>query len=265
VKPLPVFRFFAAEKTGCEAFTTSFYDSSYVAGGKVTNRLWNFGDGNLTYREQPTHTFIKAGEYKVTLQLTTSFGCQLTHTLNDLITVNPRPHASFIAAPNDLSIDQPTVQFIDGSTDAVMWDWDFGDHQTSVISNPFHTYRDAGTFTATLIAINKFGCNDTVQQTIRVNAQPALFIPNAFTPGNNDGVNDRFIPVGNGITIFEMYIFDRWGKQLFKTNDLENGWDGRVNETGELVKEGVYVYKIDYTDVLHRSYHYSGSVFVKTP
>jgi gliding motility-associated-like protein len=259
--PLPAFNFFATDKTGCESFTTTFYDSSTVKGGKIMNWLWDFGDGNQTFRKTPTHTFDKAGNYYVTLKVTSSYGCQMSHTLNTAIVVRPKPKAEFISTPNEMSIEQATVQFMDASVNAVLWDWDFGDHQTSIHRNPFHTYSDTGTFIVTQITISEFGCNDTTQHTVRVNPQPSLYIPNAFSPGE-DRLNDVFLPVGNDIREFSMFIFDRWGKEIFKTNSMENGWDGRVHGSHEIVTEGAYAYRIYIKDALQISRTYVGSVFV---
>ena len=52
-----------------------------------------------------------------------------------------------------------------------------------------------------------------------------LYMPNAFTP-NNDLLNETFKGYGMGIVQFEMYIYDRWGEELFSTNDMNKGWDG---------------------------------------
>lgn len=259
--PIPKFNFFPTEKTGCAAFTTAFIDSSTVENGKIISWLWDFGDGNLTHKRYPIHTFMKAGNYQVTLELTSSFGCQADRTLPYSIVVLPKPDAAFESVPDEVSIDQPTIQFINSSTNSIMWDWNFGDHKTSVNQNNFHTYTDTGTFIVTLIAISEYGCNDTVSHSIRVNPQPQIYIPNAFSPDEDD-VNDVFLPVGNGISVFHMYIFDRWGNKIFYTEELNNGWNGRLNGNGEKVPEGVYAYKIYIKDVLQIPHNYAGSVFV---
>ncbi len=259
--PLPSFNFFATEKKGCAAFTTAFVDSSSVAGGKITNWLWDFGDGNLTHRRYPIHTFVEAGTYHVNLKVTSTYGCQSVRTLPYPIVVLPKPKAAFEASPYEVSIDQPTVQFINRSTNSVMWDWNFGDHKTSVNKDNLHTYADTGTFVVTLIAISEYGCDDTTHHYIRVNAQPQIYIPNAFSP-DGDELNDIFLPVGNGISVFHMSIFDRWGKEIFRTDDWTNGWDGTVNGSGEKVLEGIYIYKIYIKDVLQITHNYAGNVFV---
>ena len=85
--------------------------------------------------------------------------------------------------------------------------------------------------------------------------QPALvYIPNAFTPGNGDELNDFFEPGGMFIDRYDMKIFDRWGALIFETEDApigrdnfgqgaeSSGWDGHYN--GRRVPEGVYIYKM---------------------
>jgi len=75
----------------------------------------------------------------------------------------------------------------------------------------------------------------------QANCAPRLFIPSAFTP-NDDGRNDVFLVKGSAVATFAMYIYDRWGNEIFSTFSLENGWDGKVN--GKPAPTGVYVYTI---------------------
>ena len=56
-------------------------------------------------------------------------------------------------------------------------------------------------------------------------AEPEIFIPTAFTP-NNDGVNDRVFVRGIYLSEIEFEIYNRWGELVFKTTDINKGWDG---------------------------------------
>ena len=72
-----------------------------------------------------------------------------------------------------------------------------------------------------------------------------LKAPNVFTP-NGDTYNDVFQVVDHcGIDAFEIYIYDRWGKRIFHSKDINISWDGTYN--GNAVKSDVYVYKVQYT------------------
>lgn len=102
----------------------------------------------------------------------------------------------------------------------------------------------------TLEVFNEKGCSDIAQVTISViETLPIFNIPTAFSP-NNDGLNDKFIPLVQNeqlITNYEFHIFDRWGNEIFETIDLTKGWDGFIN--GETAPMGTYVYWFKYRDM----------------
>lgn len=71
-------------------------------------------------------------------------------------------------------------------------------------------------------------------------------IPNIFTP-NSDGSNDVFTPVEiNNIDKISCSVLNRWGNVVYKSNDLNFGWDGK-DQNGNPVSEGVYFWKIVYS------------------
>ncbi len=69
-------------------------------------------------------------------------------------------------------------------------------------------------------------------------------IANAFTP-NGDGINDIYHPNPGAIASFEMYIYNRWGRLVYSTEN-SRGWDGRTPD-GQ-APEGVYVYQLELID-----------------
>ena len=75
---------------------------------------------------------------------------------------------------------------------------------------------------------------DTIKQ--QYNIPPRLFFANAFTP-NSDGLNDTYFPVGDiDLYPFQFLIYDRWGKLIFETMNVNNKW------TGDNCSHGLYVY-----------------------
>lgn len=259
--PLPAFNYGPQQSSGCDAFTTTFNESSTVSGGAIVNWLWDFGDGNLTYTQSPTHTYDSAGSYYVSLTVTDSYGCTMADTLNYPVVVYPHPIAGFSATPQQTSIYEPNIQFSNESIGATLWDWDLGDNETSIMQDPYHVYPDTGTYIVTQIAINQYGCRDTISHPVSITGESTTFIPNAFTP-NGNGLNDVFAPKFYGITEYRMLIFDRWGNQIFKTENMTEGWNGRVNGVGAEVQQDVYVYKIFTKDLLHNDHRYIGSITV---
>ncbi|HPA36181.1 MAG TPA: gliding motility-associated C-terminal domain-containing protein, partial [Chitinophagales bacterium] len=65
-----------------------------------------------------------------------------------------------------------------------------------------------------------------VQVTPRECSEKLIFIPNAFTP-NGDGANDTFRVRSEILTEMILKIYDRWGNEVFYTNNITDGWDGQ--------------------------------------
>jgi gliding motility-associated-like protein len=88
-----------------------------------------------------------------------------------------------------------------------------------------------------------------------------VFVPNAFRPG---GANPLFraIPTGGvDVNNFEFYIFDRWGQNVFKSQDISQGWDGNID--GKEAPGDVYVWIMNYiveNDGNEQKVTYKGSV-----
>ena len=86
-------------------------------------------------------------------------------------------------------------------------------------------------------------------------------MPSAFSP-NGDGKNETYGPSGTSINEngYEFRIIDRWGKQIFYTNDPYEHWNGKIQNTGdEIVAHGTYVYIIKLKDTSGTPYEYIGS------
>jgi len=141
------------------------------------------------------------------------------------------------------------VLFTDLSLGASSWLWDFGTGVYSTDQNPEYTYSDEGEFTVWQYVENQWGCRDSTYKTITVKPSVTFYIPNAFSP-NGDGINDFFHPFGNNTDTdnYQMIIYDRWGKQIFRTDNINTPWDGTSPDSGgKIVPTGVYVYKISVT------------------
>ena len=87
----------------------------------------------------------------------------------------------------------------------------------------------------------------------------AFFVPNVFSP-NGDGINDKFQGYGFGLLEYEMFVFDRWGNQIFKTTDYNYPWDGRAKKVENVAQQDVYVYLINIKDVKNVDHSYRGIV-----
>ena len=164
-----------------------------------------------------------------------------------LINVFPLAIARFSILPRIVKEEDGRVQVIDESIGANIWYYDFGvnDDQNDIFTErePMYIYTNAGNYIIMQIVNNQYNCPDTAYNDVTVKPSIIFWLPNAFTP-NEDDQNETFFPLGFNVPIedYEFRIFDRWGKQLFYTTDINVGWDGKFN--GEYVKQDVYVYSI---------------------
>ncbi len=250
---------------GCSPLKVKF---SYGPVGLIdTNAMiWNFGDissvDNTSTLPEPTHTYYHRGNYLVYLRAHTIEGCVVTAI--DSIEVFQKPTADFYNNPEVAYSDNPVFNFIDLSSDANGWEWNFGDpssynYNLSNLQNPTHTFSDSGTYMVQLIVYSDQSCSDTINKTVTIYPEVIIYIPNAFTP-NQDGQNEIFKPVMTGIdeNNYKFYIYDRWGRQLFYTQDVDTGWDGKENDKD--CEPAVYVYYVYYTSVTGKAYKIRGTV-----
>ena len=190
------------------------------------------------------------------LTVTDTVGCESSFTVE--VPVLPNPVACFSLIPEAPSyLVGENIVFSNCSQYYNLCHWDFGDISESTVPSPSHTYAEIGTYDITLhVSDTTAGCDDTFEKTIIVHEKTRFYLPNSFTP-NGDNVNDIFIPVQMEVKedSYTMLIYDRYGMLVFKSTDLNRGWDGTVN--GRLVPTGdTYVYRISYQD-------FDGNVFEK--
>ena len=133
---------------------TSFYTGS--------NYTWDFGDGNHSYEQHPTHVYAAAGNYTVRL-IVMEGGIEIVNESHILSTGNAPPIPDFMYTPNT-PYTLETVFFIDNSTDPdgdiINWTWNFGDESDDNISydkDPVHVYQKAGKYNITLTVMDNGG------------------------------------------------------------------------------------------------------------
>jgi len=269
VNPNPVVAFNGEPREGCSPLCVDFQELSGISSGYNASWSWDFGDGSGTPEQNTQHCFENAGatqtaKFTVSLTVTSNDGCVTITEKPDYVSVFPTPVSRFDLTPRNTSIIFPTIKFEDNSIGATYWAWEFGDDQainTSGLQNPVYTYMEPGTYTITQIVYNDFECSDTSKALITVTPAFTIYIPSVFTP-NNDQLNDRFNPRGVGIVEFKMLIYDRWGDEIFNTEDLNEGWGGDVRRNGRLVETEHYVYVIEVVDINGEFHQYRGRVMV---
>ncbi len=157
------------QTTGCHPLTVNFSDLSDT---KANGWLWDFGDGNTSSTQTPTHTYTDTGFFEVTL--TSIFhGCSSNQVIkSDLVYVKPAKPIFFV--DSIINCEAPyQVMFTDSSQGAEKWTYKFGDGNQQVFNsapaNTSHTYLSEGLFKAWLIVENfTTGCMDSTSVDIKV-------------------------------------------------------------------------------------------------
>lgn len=145
----------------CIAPVSNFSDSSNLLTAffsdlstNANSWSWDFGDGNTSTAQNPTHNYAAAGTY--TVCLITSSSCALDTACKSVVITCPLPQANFTFTSTSL-----TASFTDAATGAQSYLWDFGDGNSSTATNPSHTYQSSGTYTVCQTATSVCGSDST--------------------------------------------------------------------------------------------------------
>lgn len=159
------------------------------------------------------------------------------------------------------------VEFEAAVTDAAIFrEWQFSkfsefdviDMRVSDLSMT-HTFNEEGTTYVRFVCANAEGSCEYTGDPYVVNiGASALKCPNAFSPGNADGINDEWKVSYSSIITFECHIFDRYGRKMITLNHPSQGWNGKYK--GKLVPAGAYFYVIKATGADGRKYELSGDI-----
>jgi gliding motility-associated-like protein len=277
VNPRPTVTFSGDSLSGCNPVKTNFTDSCSVAAPDyITTWYWDLGNGTtlMDTSGAPVSTTYTNGtntynvSYNVSLTAISEVGCASKMTKNGYVTVYPIPKALFWWDPGDASVLAPGIQFHDQSLGATTYTWNFGDvfnpsNNSSTVANPYHEYSDQQPYTyyVTQYVMNNYGCKDSIREPVIIKPEVTFYVPNAFTP-NYNGLNDGFKGTGIGIdnSTYNMWIFDRWGNEVFHSTDLDTAWDGKKQGKGDICQEDTYVWKVYFRDIEAKEYSYKGVV-----
>jgi len=177
--------------------------------------------------------------------------------------INAAPRAQWNFSSTEVEIPNALVEFTilqQLSGPIVSWNWDFGDGNTSNLMEPVHQYNEAGEFDVSLTIIDDFGCETsyTLADAIKVTKLVAIYAPNAFTP-NGDGLNDEFFVSPRLVTDLTIDIYDRWGKLIYRSDNLNFRWAG-TDSDGQPLPEGVYTYVINAVEFNGERLRQSGTI-----
>ena len=184
----------------------------------------------------------------VTPQVSTSYfvqvsdECQTFSTTAVAVVQVVKPLANFYIATQNPMQGLP-VQLTNASFNAWSYAWSFGDGNGSFLVNPTHVYTQPGAYEITLIATDQKGCVDSISKWIEIAPERYIYLPNSFTP-DGDGLNEYFYGRFIGLLSARFYIFNRWGEEIFFSDQLNFVWNGEYE--GVPVQDGTYSWYLIY-------------------
>lgn len=216
---------------------------------------WYMGDGSLRTTTSADsffiHQYSEVGCFDLKLELLSDFGCYAEKNYPCAVKVLMQPIASFSNVPANPTSIHPFIEFENNSIDAKHWIWNFDSHTEADIESFNYEFNEFNEeYEVSLVAISDDGCTDTLTKTLKYIKETTLYYPSSFTP-NGDGLNDEFIIQGEAIdlTDFDLMIYDRWGSQVFRSNNPLRGWNG-ATPSGDLVPAGIYPFTLIYRNRL---------------
>jgi hypothetical protein len=270
---------------GCEPLNAYFAAGDAGIDGPIQYK-WIWNDA---YNENTTDSsFVRRFERyidlingrataKLVVSTTTSPTC--FDTSQTQVSVFATPKAAFLPEPEFTTIARPFFDFLNLSNNpdnsALSYVWTFpslGGNpivRTSSAENPkgIEFDADTGLIHVFLRTVSEHGCWDTTHRTVRVEPDITVFIPNAFRPSSNindclgdPSCNRTFKPMADGFATIEVIVYNRWGQEVYRTTNPNDGWNGQINNNGEICPQDVYIYMIYATSFSGKQYKYSGSV-----
>jgi gliding motility-associated-like protein len=233
---------------GCPPFEVEI--GSAMDQTSINSQLWDFGNGNTSTDSSSLQLYEIEGCYDVNYTFTTTDLCVVDTILTDLICVSPTPEANFTFSPENPDLLDLEVQFTNESIGALTYLWDFGTEDFSSETSPIYFFPENGAvdWPVELKVTNGFNCMDSITKIVHITELQIYYIPNSFTP-DGSGVNDLFKPTfipGFIPSDYSFVIFDRWGNQLFETNDVYSNWNAIYK--GDIVKSGTYIWQISFLE-----------------
>ncbi|MBC8319309.1 MAG: PKD domain-containing protein, partial [Bacteroidetes bacterium] len=225
----------------------------------ITNWDWEFGDGNLSTIQNPTHAFGSDGFFDVQLTITNTQGC--TDSVTTTLQVHPLPDPDFTIMPNDTICAELPLSFsgfdIAGTT-VTDWSWDFGDGNLSTGQNVNHTYTAPGDYVVTLTALNDNSCTEFHTKTVHIHSLPE----SNFTISPNDStcvdeiINLDASNLTTDITLWEWQFGD--GNTAFGQN-VNHTYTNPVTQTYNILS--IYQNEVGCIDTtIHQRYVQNVSV-----
>jgi gliding motility-associated-like protein len=230
----------------CEPFTVDLSNPALILGSINGDIISYWGNSDATISLKMPTNIARNGTYFI--KNTSALGCSVMKPID--VEINAKPKAAFNPTPSSLTTTNPISTMVNQTIDASEYEWIFSDGEVSSEISPIHNFPNSeySKQLIILIATSDKGCRDTTSKIVIVNEELVYYVPNTFTPDDDD-FNQVFKPIftsGYEPTSYTLLIFNRWGEIVFESHDVNFGWDGKYGKGGEMSLESVYTWKIEF-------------------
>ena len=180
-------------------------------------------------------------------------GC--SNSISDLVVIYDNPSANISVSPPITDSLNSNIYF---SSDSERGKYFYWYNDTVLFSNQqdfWYEYDRVGEYSINLVVYDDFGCSDSANASLVINPVFSVFIPNAFTPNDDNGLNNFFGPITNAESSFMISIFNSWGQKIYESSEF---WDGKLNDN--FVQPGTYTYYIEVIDFKGEPVDFSGKL-----
>jgi gliding motility-associated-like protein len=240
IHALPLAAFQSDPDPACVDTAVNFTD---ISAGSPESWLWRFTANDSSTIQNPSFTFTSTGTFPVYLEVIDSF-CGRNNTTVD---VNVLPRPTFNLGTNDTLCRSEEITLV-AYPGADSYLWSTGETSAAIV---FSNAPDTVWATATLDGCSYTDSLEIIEQT--TNCSFAL-VATAFSP-NSDGKNDRLNVLTKRVSSYELIIFNRWGQEVYRGTNADQGWDGSFKD--ELQDIGVFAYVLNWKNL-------NGEPFVET-
>jgi gliding motility-associated-like protein len=221
-------------------------------GNYITQWRWHFGSGFVNGTAGELHRFPGPGLKRVSLYAIGNTGC-ISDTMTKFINIRYDPVR---AGTDRIAAAQEPIQLQASGNNLSGFEWTPSTGlNDAFVANPVATNTASQLYKVKARSV--YGCDSYSQVAITIYKGPDIYMPTAFSP-NNDGTNDKLIPVPVGVPQFKgINIYNRYG-QLVYNSLTTNGWDGKVK--GVDAPSDTYVWEVRGVDFKGKAVYKKGIV-----
>ena len=227
----------AADHTAICPGTTVTFTATAVNGGASVNYEWLVN--RIAAQQGSSKVFTTSslsGGQTVICRMTSSLSCLVSNPVESAPVTLPAADPPVVKLSDKEYLCAGKPEVLDAGEGFTAYQWQDGD------TARYYTASNEGIYWVQVT--DTLGCHGSDSIKMEV-CKGTMYVPNAFSP-NGDGHNDIFkvITDQENITAFLFMIFDRWGQEIFETQDIKSGWDGKVK--GKAAQVDTYAWKVTY-------------------